>query len=508
MCGLVGMAGRPFDADRKAFRTMLMFDYERGKDSTGVAVVNDKKELILEKSLGHPVHLFDEHPDNWTETGVWKKANCRVFIGHNRAATKGKVTKANAHPFHHDTVVGAHNGTLVSTYPLENGHKFDVDSEAIFYNLNKYSADSVIGDIHGAYALTWFDFQDNMLKIIRNDKRPLYWCRREDGDVIFWASEEWMLLVALSKNNIKHTKPQMFDEDTLYTLSLADVEEFAAWRKTTWVETPGIKGYVPQYKPKKTTATTHTGTTSQTGTSTSTQTGQMNGVGTNRSNVVSFRPKTINPTLDPANANDKARIAAMKEEQGKYLTFRFSGLKKGVSGAEYLAAYCDSPLLDFDVRVFAGGHLKFKKWAEMTHRTVFRGKVKRMVKNTHKGKVEAYLLIDLRTIEEVRTEAASTNPFPPSKATSQHDVKNLTVDELLANASELEQDNGLLYQGFNGEYLSQEEWEKRTACGCAGCTGEAQSTDEGLTWIDPDNFLCGSCATMDFYKPFLPNFGS
>lgn len=515
MCGLVGMIGRPFEADKKAFRSMLMFDYERGKDSTGLAVVTDREELTLLKELGHPAFLMRNNTDFFTDTGVWKKGSSKVFIGHNRAATKGKVTKENAHPFHHNTVVGAHNGTLVSTYPLENGHKFDVDSEAIFYNLDKYEAPSVIADIHGAYALTWYDFTEKKLKIIRNDQRPLYWSRREDKDVLFWASEEWMLHVALGKNNIKYTDPELFEKDTLYEFDLTSTE-FSKFRAVDWVKTADVKGYVPQHKPKKTTHTTHQTTTtpSQTTTTGSQRTPITNGAGTNtgseaRSNVVPFRKQNINATIDPSTSDGKARIAAMRAEEGNILTFRFSGLKKGVSGAEYLAAYPDSPLIDFDIRVFAGGHLKFKKWKEMTHTTVFRGKVKRLVKNTHRGKVEAYLLIDLRTLEEVRTEAApeaKKNPFPPQ---TDEDRKIPTVDELLTDAQgKVEEASGLLYKGFNNEYMSPKEWEARTECGCAGCMSPADSTDDGLVWIDPNNFLCGSCATVDFYKSFLPNFGS
>src|SRR3546814_12623264 len=38
--------------------------------------------------------------------------NSKAFIGHNRAATLGKVNGLNAHPFRYDNIMGAHNGTL------------------------------------------------------------------------------------------------------------------------------------------------------------------------------------------------------------------------------------------------------------------------------------------------------------------------------------------------------------------------------------------------------------
>lgn len=494
MCGLVGMMGRPFDSDRKAFRSMLMFDYERGKDSTGVAVIHDKNEMVLLKELGHPVHLFDANPDHFTDTGVYKKANARMFIGHNRAATKGKVTKENAHPFHFNTVVGAHNGTLVSTYPLENGHIHDVDSMAIFDNLDKYEARSVIGDVHGAYALVWYDFNESKAYIIRNDKRPLFWCRREDGDVIFWASEEWMLWVALSKNNIKHTEPKMFEENTLYSFDLSKADSFQEMKKLQWETVPNVMGYTPPVvKPKKTQPTTtfNRGTTNSSAT-THTQT---SGGGTKpTSNVLPFT-RNHNATLDPSNPHDKKRLQEMKEVEGTVLTFRFGDLKKGISGAEYLSAYLDNPLLDYDIRVFAGGHSRFKSWKDMKHRFTFKGKVKRMVKNTHRGKVEAYLLIDLRTIEQIKED-----PKPVEKLPS--------VQEAINNVIEADDKSNLLYEGFNGAYLNEEEWNRATDCGCAGCTTPADPLDAGMKWIDPENFLCGRCASMEFYQDFLPNFGS
>src|SRR5690606_33357806 len=161
-------------------------------------------------------------------------------------------------PFLHDGVVGAHNGTLTSVSTLVDGDKFDVDSEAIFYNLSMFDAKDVIKDVWGAYALTWYDDAAEKVFIIRNSQRPLFWTRRKDKDVIFWASEKWMLDVALMKAGVSHDEINEFAVNTLYSFDVSSVD-VAKIRTKTWETEKDVLGYVPP-APKPTHKTVfHTG---------------------------------------------------------------------------------------------------------------------------------------------------------------------------------------------------------------------------------------------------------
>lgn len=459
MCGLVGMVGNAYEQDKKALKNLLQFDVVRGLDSTGLAVVhkNDGKIKVMKKS-GGPEHLFET--SDFTK-GVYNGPMSKVFIGHNRAATKGEVNDKNAHPFHHHSVVGAHNGTLVSTYMLEDGDKFDVDSEAIFFNLDKYDVESVIPKIYGAYALTWYDAIEGRLFVIRNNQRPLYWCRRTDKDVIFWASEAWMLKIALGRNSIAHTEPKEFEADMLYSIDVSNKGEKSTYlpmRDRNWEEEGIIKGYSP---PPRKPQHNHSG----------------HGHGGNGSNVVPFVKGPSSNNSNIFSGSDKkgdVRDESMKKLANTTIQFRVSDVKIGLSKTPYLSCFPDNPAEDWDIRVFGKGHNDWESWKEGRLDKVYEGHVKRFVKLYTNGRKESYLLIDLRTIKEVEPES---HIYPKENE---------------------EDPESRFYQGFNGAYLTHEEWKKATACGCALCNNDADPDDEDLTFVSDKEFFCGDCIDTEF----------
>ena len=462
MCGLVGMAGNIIEQDKVAFRWMLDFDRIRGMDSTGIAVVNRATDHIdVIKKAGTPDVLLKG--PQFSAKGIYNGTG-KVFIGHNRAATIGEVTDANAHPFHHGDVVGAHNGTLISTYGLEDSDKFDVDSEAIFYNLSKYTPDSVIPDVYGAYALTWYDKNDDKLFIIRNSERPLFWSRRADGDVIYWASEPWMIDVVLDKLKIKHTAPQSFQINKLYELDVSDVTP-ANFRKVEWVNDTVIKGWEPP--PKKHHHNNHNHI--------------FNNHGGNTSNIIPFVGSLQNSTA--FSGRTKEEIAVMKGLEGKEIEFRFNGVKKGMSKSEYLSAFPEDPTADWDIRIYGGNNKNWTEWKSKTHMTTFKGRVKKLIQNRFAAKKEVYLLIDLRSIVEVRTKEKE-KPLPASNTTSNPDIYDM------------------LLEGFNGRFLDFNEWQNCTKQGCKNCGGGGSVYDQDLVFIDHDEFLCGDC--IDQFPEYNP----
>lgn len=189
-------------------KRLFLLDYFRGTDSTGFAAIRSSGDVKLSKINSHPLDLF--------EMSRFKEAlnghSSEVFLGHNRSATRGKTSTFNAHPFAFGKIVGAHNGTLSAhtTNLLEEkvGEKFEVDSMAIFANIDQFGLEetielmreSPVGTCLDAWALVFYNTEERTLNFIRNKERPMWYSYSEDFKKVFWASE-WPMIdaaVALS----------------------------------------------------------------------------------------------------------------------------------------------------------------------------------------------------------------------------------------------------------------------------------------------------------------------
>lgn len=208
MCGLVGMAGNIVLKDEKAFKTLLILDSLRGEHSTGIAAISPDAEAKIAKSVGDPFQLLESRAFDKAMNG-----KNIVLIGHNRFATTGKINRNNAHPFEFSHIVGAHNGTLRNKHVLPNAIDHDVDSQALYASIMKQGVKESIDKLDGAWALTWWNKQERTINFLRNKERPLVCAFNEAQDVIYWASEAWMLDVATSREDIKLGKKVVLRED-------------------------------------------------------------------------------------------------------------------------------------------------------------------------------------------------------------------------------------------------------------------------------------------------------
>ncbi|WP_373088631.1 hypothetical protein [Zhongshania sp.] len=204
MCGHIGTANLALTSPvgrKKFFMQGLYVDALRGFDSTGVALVdNTKPSDVVTYKRAIPASDFVYARQTVKLMDCFYKWD--VAIGHNRAATIGRVMDDFAHPFTHGDITLAHNGTLATNTNLDGS--FEVDSEEIVYTMSQTSEKETLERINGAYALVWYDAGKHTVNFARNAERDFAYTVSTDGKQLYWASESGMLEWLLHRNHIKH----------------------------------------------------------------------------------------------------------------------------------------------------------------------------------------------------------------------------------------------------------------------------------------------------------------
>lgn len=199
MCGLVGIFGQIDFVGEKVFKTLLTLDVIRGKHSTGMAGWSAYNGYRVAKSGLNAVDFMDTKGF----THVMAPVN-KMLMGHNRHATIGAINDENAHPFEFEHIIGAHNGSLQGGWrKFHNAAQCNVDSQALYSEMNENGVDELWGKLEGPAALTWMDKRDQTLHFLRNGSRPLFYGTANNGSTVLWASEDWMILVAAGREGLK-----------------------------------------------------------------------------------------------------------------------------------------------------------------------------------------------------------------------------------------------------------------------------------------------------------------
>ncbi len=414
MCGLVGVMGRITFQEEKAFKYLLQLDTVRGPHSTGVLSVNQKGEAKVIKEVGTPWELFDSK--KWDK---FIQGSHNLLLGHNRYATQGAINKINAHPFEFEHIIGAHNGTLRSMYQLDDYLQFDVDSEALYHHMNKNTVEDTIKKVNGAFALTWYDKRDATLNITRNAERPMYMTRSNDGKTLFWASEDWMLIVALANVGLKHGDIKQVAPMEYYKFNVP--QALAANCPMIEFDKQVLEGY------KYVTYSANT----------------------NTSNVSNFPKKSSKELSQYVGVPSLVEVVREVKPTGQY-------------SQAYVEATLENDR-DIMFRIFAQENSE--QWENLlTSPNLFKVTAKSC--NYVGG---GYLTVDLRSIIEV-----------------------------------IEEEGPELFKIYDGEMVTEEQFNLATSCGCCWCTQAPDAADaDDIIWFDKENFLCKSCAEEDNVKPYI-----
>lgn len=202
-----------------------------------------QNKKIENKLLKQPVHALDFLWTKRVQKQISKLHDYNLVIGHNRAATRGEITRANAHPFQDGNICLVHNGTLTDKTNLPDHLKYSVDSRAICHSMATIGVDATAKLLKGSFALVWVDHKDKSLNFLRNSERPLFFAYSEIEDCLYWASEGLMLDWILNRRKIYDAEILKLKEDTLVSYTLKGKVMVPVSREVVMYTAPKWNGY-------------------------------------------------------------------------------------------------------------------------------------------------------------------------------------------------------------------------------------------------------------------------
>jgi predicted glutamine amidotransferase len=502
MCGLVGVVGSIYEPEKKAFEFMLKLDIKRGPHSTGVAQVErgDDKVTVI-KDVGNTYDFLRANYDEYynTKPMVAKKVpdrHLKLMLGHNRWATVGEVNKDNAHPFEAGNIVGAHNGTLpdFQRQRLDDYEYYNTDSEALMHNIDVHGLKGTIGKLSaGAWALTFYNRQNDTFNLLRNKERPLFFAWTKDKRTMFYASEAWMIDVACDEFNIDVPNIELLKVDTHVVIPFNAYG--AAYEEIT---TESVKGFTPP-------PAVHMGTSSTSGGTGSTNWNALR-ADVNAANhqnfvkpeakVIPFAPSKKNTTEQQkkfSKASDCFKEARALENTIIRMWVE-NDWTTGKHGHKYIRAWEETTATEVRIHVSeTPQHHHILKLLNDVNFQLFSARAR-------KAKLERgtpYLLVELDSIKGIDMFADDNDDdgLPPSNTTTD-------VNQIIDTLHEKHDTN--MYKVYNG-YVEREEFLAQTHNGCCWCsTAPAPAEHLTLRWLGNREFLCDDCSVNN---PYLAQYG-
>ena len=268
MCGIFFAINNSSNKNSKIadfLRDAFITSQVRGLDGSGMAIIGGKSAVEQKHPFFFKTMIngsgFIEQSE--AKTGFSRAGDADVILCHVRAATHGKVSIGNSHPFRitrddGSWIIGVHNGTLSNWERGPNADKYEVDSEWALRMIADEGIDA-FEYFTGSFAFVWSDSREpDKVYMARNDRRPLNFLVDQSRKLMFGASEPGMLGWLAERNAIIPAKDskganEMYylNPDILYTFDTKKVGTYTMQD-------------LPKYDYKKLPTTTSTTTTTPT----------------------------------------------------------------------------------------------------------------------------------------------------------------------------------------------------------------------------------------------------
>ena len=214
MCGIVAYKGPELDAGKIVYDGLKLLEY-RGYDSSGIAIIKNKKVKIFKKK--GKVKYSEEIFKN-------SKLKSNIGIGHTRWATHGEPSDINSHPIisYNKKLTIVHNGIIENYKELkllleEENYKFYTDTDTeVFVNFIELCLSKAKSFEEGlSYALSKVSGAFGIVLMVNNDPEILY-AARKGSPLAIGKFNDNFIIASDASPIIEYTNKIIYLEDNTF----------------------------------------------------------------------------------------------------------------------------------------------------------------------------------------------------------------------------------------------------------------------------------------------------